>query len=304
MNQQEDRREQFIFPNEPVVFPRSEQAHAGVEERRRPSEHGVPHTDDEVNFNPETRPQSSKARSEASIQSYAGARFKDKRAKLTTKVEELERNSDVHTEELEERIQIISRMFNTIDIETILEWFVYYPNTDDQFGGSSDSLAEWHADLEERIQNLQIKAKKQIAVRKSVTTSGFEKKAYPRYDGTKLDYYVFKNRWFKEVSIEHQHPDRELASLRECLCQSAKNKVIDCNTLKEVWEVLDKYFGNLQELRAALKLKISQIKLKSQSSPHCELELFNEIQFLTVKVKAHGGENSLKYDQEYVAMLT
>ena len=85
-------------------------------------------------------------------------------------------------------------MFNSIEIEGILERFVYDPNTDEQFGGSSDALSEWHADLEERIQNLQILAKKQIAVRKSVTTSGFEKKAYPKFDGTKLDYYVFKNR--------------------------------------------------------------------------------------------------------------
>ena len=33
------------------------------------------------------------------------------------------------------------------------------------------------------------------------------------------------------------------------------------------------------------------------------LELFNEVQYLTVKVKAHGGENSLKYDEEYIALL-
>ena len=125
-----------------------------------------------------------------------------------------------------------------------------------------------------------------------MTQSGFERKAYLKFDGNKLEYYVFKDKWLKKVHVERQHPNQELASLRDSLCKNAQNKVTDCQSLKEVWKVLDEQFGNLQELRAALKLKISQIKLKSHASPHRELELFNEVQFLTVKVKAHGGENS------------
>merc|ERR1712237_82189 len=51
------------------------------------------------------------------------------------------------------------------------------------------------------------------------------------------------------------------------------------------------------------KLKISSIKLKSQAGPSKVLELFNEVQYLTVKVRAHGGDNSLRYDEEYVTLL-
>ena len=136
-------------------------------------------------------------------------------------------------------------------------------------------------------------AEAQIAERKSVTACGFEKKSFPRFEGHKLEYYTFKKRWSKEVSVERQHPDRELASLIAALCKPAQHKVVDCETLKEVWMVLDREYGDLRELRAALKLKISQIKLKAQAGPNKLLELFNKVQYLTVKVKAHGGENSL-----------
>ena len=52
-----------------------------------------------------------------------------------------------------------------------------------------------------------------------------------------------------------------------------------------------------------MKLQIASIKLKASASPQRELELFNEVQFLTVKIKAAGGENSLRFDEEYLAML-
>ena len=81
--------------------------------------------------------------------------------------------------------------------------------------------------------------------------------------------------------------------------------VSECSTPRplRLFKFPPREYGNLRELRAALKLKISQIKLKSQAGPNKLLELFNEVQYLTVKVKAHGGENSLKHDEEYVALL-
>ena len=114
---------------------------------------------------------------------------------------------------------------------------------------------------------MQILAEKQIAERKSVTLSGYEKKAFPKFEGQKLEYYVFKKKWLEEVSVERQHPKRELASLVAALCKPAQHKVVDCQSLKEVWAVLDRQYGDLVELRAALKMKISQIKLKQMLVP-------------------------------------
>ena len=91
--------------------------------------------------------------------------------------------------------------------------------------------------------------------------------------------------------------------MKAALYKPAQHKVVDCDTLEGVWRVLDRHYGDLEELRAALKMKIAQIKIKAHAGPGKVLELFNEVQFLTVKVKAHGGENSLKYDKEYIALL-
>ena len=215
----------------------------------------------------------------------------------------LETNKEVHTDELKERIRLISKSFKGINFDNILERFVYDPNADDQHGGSSEELTAWYDDLETRIENLQILAERQIAERKSVTLSGYERKAFPRFEGQKLEYYVFKKTWLEVVSVERMYPKKELASLKAALCKPAQHKVVDCDTLEGVWKVLDRHYGDLEELRAALKMKIAQIKIKAHAGPGKVLELFEEVQFLTVKVKAHGGENSLKYDKEYIALL-
>merc|ERR1712030_147493 len=246
--------------------------------------------------------QSSKKGSDnsTSILSIAGNRFQKSRKKLTESVMALEGNSEIHTDVLNEKIKRISKDFKAINIDNILEKFIYDPNCDEIFEGTAQEISDWYDDLESRIEHLQDLAEGQIAERKSAVSSGFEKRSFPRFDGSKLDYYSFKKQWFKEVSVERQHPDRELASLTASLYKPAQHKIVDCETLKEVWSVLDREYGDLKELRAALKLKISSIKLKSQAGPSKVLELFNEVQYLTVKVRAHGGDNSLRYDEEYV----
>ena len=74
-DQHNGHRERIILQDdqESVVNPQADQAHAGHEGRRRRREHENPQSDEEeVVFNPERKPQSSKVGSEASIQSHAG----------------------------------------------------------------------------------------------------------------------------------------------------------------------------------------------------------------------------------------
>jgi len=215
----------------------------------------------------------------------------------------LENNTEVHTDELKERIRLISKSFKGINFDNILEKFVYDPKADDIHGGSSEELTAWHDTLETRIEDLQILAERQIAERKSLILSGYERKSFPGFSGEKLEYYIFKKTWLEQFSPERMYPKKELASLKAALGKPAQHKVVDCDTLERVWEVLDRHYGDLEELRAALKMKIAQIKIKAHTGPGKVEELFNEVQFLTVKVKAHGGENSLKYDKEYIALL-
>ena len=147
-------------------------------------------------FNPRARPQSSRQGSEAesSIQSIAGSRFQKTKKKLSDQVEALENNKEIHTDALNEKIKRISKDFKAINFDSILEKFVYEPNSDEIHGGTAQELTDWHDNLEGRIEYLQDLAEAQIAERRSVTSSGFEKKSFPRFEGHKLEYYTFKKR--------------------------------------------------------------------------------------------------------------
>ena len=79
-------------------------------------------------------------------------------------------------------------------VNEVLDKFLYEPNLDEIYGDTADNIEDW-ADLCERmIRELQILAEQQISERKTATTSGFEKRSYPKYNGEKLTYYVFKER--------------------------------------------------------------------------------------------------------------
>ena len=145
--------------------------------------------------------QSSKQGSDtsSSILSIAGSRFQKSRKKLTEQVMALEANKEIHTDALNEKIKRISKDFKAINIDGILEKFVYDPNCDEIHGGTAQQISDWHDDLESRIELLQDLAEAQIAERKSVVSSGFEKRSFPRFDGSKLDYYILRKDGTKKL---------------------------------------------------------------------------------------------------------
>jgi len=136
-----------------------------------------------------------------------------------------------------------------------------------------------------------------------MVTSGFEKGKYLSFKEDMLTYHVFKAKWRNEVQPERQVEVRELANLRDSIPQAAHNKIVDCKTLVDAWQILDLEYGKESEIGVQLNLKIASIKLKANSSLHKELDLFNEVKFLSVKIKAAGGVNALKHDEEYIALL-
>ena len=77
---------------------------------------------------------------------------------------------------------------------------------------------------------------------------------------------------------------------------ATKNKLIDVETLEECWSVLDREYGNSSEIRAKLKQSIASIKLKATSSPHNEIELFEQVQTISAKIRAAGGSENLTHD--------
>ena len=70
----------------------------------------------------------------------------------------------------------------------------------------------------------------------------------------------------------------------------------------EVWKLLDLDYGNLQEVRAKLKKEVRSLKIKATSGPAKIVELFQQIQLVSAKIKATGS-CSLLEDEEYVALV-
>ena len=71
------------------------------------------------------------------------------------------------------------------------------------FGETEDDILDWRLSTEARIEDLLIKASKEVAERKSATQSGFRKLAYPHFNGDILNYLEFKKCW-KEVVPERK----------------------------------------------------------------------------------------------------
>ena len=84
---------------------------------------------------------------------------------------------------------------------------------------------------------------------------------------------------------------------------AAKNKLIDIESLAECWKILDREYGNSSEIRAKLKQSIAAIKPKATSTPLKEIELFEQVQTISAKIKAAGGSDNLSHDSEYIALV-
>ena len=94
----------------------------------------------------------------------------------------------------------------------------------------------------------------------------------------------------------------ELAALREALPAIAKAKIVAVTTMAEAWKLLDLDYGDIEEVRAKLKKEIKSIKIKAVSAPSKILELFQQIQQVSAKIKACGTSTLLE-DTEYVSLI-
>ena len=72
----------------------------------------------------------------------------------------------------------------------------------------------------------------QIARVKSCTQSGFQKRKYPQFTGKILNYYKFKQCWFKEVAPERKQEIWELNALKNQIPSLGKNKLHEIKKLE------------------------------------------------------------------------
>ena len=100
-------------------------------------------------------------------------------------------------------------------------------------------MNDWRDEIEAHIEDLMIRASREVSERKAATQSGFKKLSYPHFNGDILNYLEFKKRWAAEVVPERKPQAIELVALRDSIPASAKAKIADVTTMDEAWRMLD-----------------------------------------------------------------
>ena len=113
-----------------------------------------------------------------------------------------------------------------MDITGIISLADSEPDFIEVFGETEDQVSDWGHEAKYRIQDLMIRAYKEVSDRKASTQTGFKKLNYPQFNGDVLNYQEFKRRWKIEVIPERRPPALELAALRESVPPIAKAKII------------------------------------------------------------------------------
>lgn len=210
-------------------------------------------------------------------------------------LDELEENSpSIHSEHLKEQASMLSSMLKSMEIDKIISLCKSEPDCFSIFGETKANISDWHLSTEVRIEELLIKASKEVAERKSATQSGFRKLAYPSFNGYILNYLKFKKLWKEEVVPERKAVTLELAALREAVSVIAKGKIIDVSSLTEAWKLLDLEYRDAQDIQAKLKDQVRSIKLKASRDSANLVELFHTIQTIAAKIRLLVVINLLK----------
>ena len=94
----------------------------------------------------------------------------------------------------------------------------------------------------------------------------------------------------------------ELTALRESLPAIARAKIVAVTNMAEAWKLLDLDYGDIEEVRAKLKREIKSIKIKASSAPAKILELHQQVQMVSAKIKACGSATLLE-DSEFISLI-
>ena len=81
-----------------------------------------------------------------------------------------------------------------MDIKQIIYITDQEPDFQEVFGKTKDQVDDWRHATEARIDDLMIRASREVFDRKAATQSGFKKLAYPHFNGYVLNYLLFKKR--------------------------------------------------------------------------------------------------------------
>merc|ERR1712121_629281 len=160
--------------------------------------------------------------------------------RINKMLQDIEENaSQNHSKYLEKQAALLSNLLNKMDFRHLTAYADTEPDFLEIFGETEDQMNDWKDEIEAHIEDLIIRASREVSERKAATQSGFEKLSYPHFNGDVLNYLEFKKRWAAEVVPERKPPALELATLRDPIPILAKAKINDVSTMAEAWKILD-----------------------------------------------------------------
>merc|ERR1712240_90369 len=234
-----------------------------------------------------------------------GKTYQIRKQRINKMLQDIEENaSQNHSEHLEKQAALLSNLFNKINFRHLTAYADTEPDFLEIFGETEDQMNDWKDEIEACIEDLIIRASREVSERKAATQSGFKKLSYPHFNGDILNYLEFKKQWAAKVLPERKPQAIELVALRDSIPASAKAKIADVTSMDEAWRMLDLEYGDIPELRAKLKDQVRGIKIKYTKDSARIVELFHQIQIIAVKIKATGNLDMLENEDEYIALVS
>ena len=132
-----------------------------------------------------------------------GRSYQTQKERINKLLSELESEPDKnHSEHLEKQATLLLNMLKDLDPAGIISLVETEPDFLEIFGETEDQVNDWSYATKFRIQDLMIKASKEVSDRKAATQTGFKMLSYPQFNGDILNYQEFKKRWQIEVVPE------------------------------------------------------------------------------------------------------
>merc|ERR1712082_427826 len=157
-----------------------------------------------------------------------------RKQRINRMLQDIEDNaSQNHSEHLEKQATLLSNLLNKMDIRHLISYADTEPDFLEIFGETEDQMNDWRDSVEARIEDLIIRASREVSERKAATQSGFKKLSYPHFNRDILNYSEFKKRWAAEVVPERKPQAIELVALRDSIPASGKAKIADVTTMDE-----------------------------------------------------------------------
>ena len=175
-----------------------------------------------------------------------GKTYQVRKQRINRMLQDIEENaSQNHSKHLEKQATLLSNLLNKMNIRHLTAYADTEPDFLEIFGETEDQMNDWKDEIEARIEDLIIRASREVSERKAATQSGFKKLSYPHFNGDILNYLEFKKQWAAEVVPERKPQAIELVALRDSIPASAKAKIADVTTMDKAWRMLDLEYGDI-----------------------------------------------------------